>query len=460
MERNNKKGLKIIIVGMGKVGQTLAEQLSEEAHDITVIDTTASKVADITGRLDIMGVVGNGASYSILNEAGIKETDLIIAVTGSDELNLLCCTMATAVGDISAIARVRTPDYSNEIGYLQQKLGLAMVINPELEAAKEIARILYLPSALEVNTFANDHAEMIKIKIPAGNILVGKDMIYLGKNIYSNILVCAVERDGEVYIPTGGFTLEEGDVISFVASTREIAKFFKAIELKAHRVKDCIIVGGGKVAYYLAKQLFNMNIKVKVIESDHARCEELSDLLPQAVIINGDGTDQDLLEEEGLKYAGSFIPLTGMDEENIMLTMYAKNVSSAKVVTKINRLNFKNVISGLDLGSIVYPRFITSEAIIAYVRAKSESMDRNIENLYHMFDQRIEAIEFYISEDSDATNMPLMDLKLKDNLLISCINRNGKIIIPSGQDMLLKGDSVMVVTKHKGFSDIQDILVK
>ena len=450
--------MKIIIVGMGKVGQTLAEQLTEEKHDITIIDQSSEKVADITGRLDIMGVVGNGASFSILNEAGIKDTDLIIAVTGSDELNLLCCTMATAALEVSAIARVRTPDYSNEIGYLQQKLGLAMIINPELEAAKEIARILYLPSALDVNAFANEHAEMIKIKIPAENILVGKDMIYLGKNIDSNILVCAVERAGEVYIPDGSFTLEAGDVISFVASTREIAKFFKAIELKAHRVKDCIIVGGGKVAYYLANQLFDMNMKVKIIEKDRSRCEELSDLLPKAIIINGDGTDQELLEEEGLEFSHAFVPLTGMDEENIMLTMYAKNVSHAKVVTKINRLNFKNVIAGLDLGSIVYPRYITSEAIIAYVRAKSESMDRNIENLYHMFDQRIEAIEFFVSEESEVTNIPLMSLKLKNDLLVSCINRNGKIIIPSGHDMLKKGDSVMIVTKNKGFSDIKDIL--
>lgn len=450
--------MKIIIVGMGKVGQTLAEQLSEENHDITIVDLNASKVNDIIGRLDIMGLVGNGASYSILNEAGIKETDLIIAVTGSDELNLLCCTMATAVGNVSAIARVRTPDYSNEIGYLQQKLGLAMIINPELEAAKEIARILYLPSALEVNAFANEHAEMIKIKIPEDNILVGKDMIYLGKNIDSNILICAVERGDEVYIPDGTFELAAGDVISFVSSTREIAKFFKAIGLKAHRVKDCIIVGGGKVAYYLARQLFDMNMKVKIIEKNRARCEELSELLPKAVIINGDGTDQDLLAEEGLEFAHAFVPLTGMDEENIMLTMYSKNVSNAKVVTKINRLNFKKVIAGLDLGSIVYPRYITSEAIIAYVRAKSESMDRNIENLYHMFDQRIEAIEFYISEDCAVTNMPLMELKLKNDLLVSCINRNGQIIIPSGHDMIKKGDSVMIVTKNKGFSDIEDIL--
>ena len=457
-----KNGLNIIIVGCGKVGQTLAEHLSDEGNNLTVVDIRADRVNALSERIDIMGVVGNGASYSILNEAGITDADIIIAVTGSDELNLLCCTIASSVSTASAIARVRTPDYSEEIGYLQRKLGLAMIINPELEAAKEIARILYLPSALEVASFANEHAEMIKIKIPEDNLLVGKDMIYLGKNVDKNILVCAVERDGEVYIPSGNFVLKAGDVISFVAPVREIAKFFKAIHLKANRVKDCIIVGGGKMAFYLAKQLQNMNMKVKIIENDRNRCEELSVLLPDALIINGDGTEQDLLEEEGIEYAGAFVPLTGVDEENIMLTMYAKNVSKAKVVTKINRVNFKNVVSGLDLGAVVYPKYITAESIIAYARSKRELQieERNIENLYHMFDQRIEAIEFRISEDCDATNTPLMDLSLKDDLLITCINRRGQIIIPSGHDMIKVGDSVMVVTKNKGFSEISDILRK
>lgn len=451
-------GLNIIIVGCGKVGTTLIEQLSKEGHDITIIDQNAQKVQEIASLYDIMGLAGNGASYSVQMEAGIAEADLIIAVTSSDELNLLCCTVAKQVGNCAAIARVRTPAYSSEANYLREALGLAMIINPELEASKEAARILYLPTALEINSFAHGQAEMIKLKIPKDNILNGMVIAYLGKNIASDILICAVERSGEVYIPSGNFQLEAGDVISFVA-TRKVAKhFLENIGFKTRHVKDTMIIGGGKASYYLAHQLIHMGISVKIIEQNKQRCEELSILLPKAIIINGDGTDTDLLTEEGIEYMESFVPLTGVDEENILLTLHAKQVSNAKVITKINRLAFKDVISGLDLGSVIYPRYITSEAIIAYVRAKKNSMDSNIETLYHLFDHRVEAIEFYVYEDSKVTNTPLMSLPLKENLLVCFINRNGSIIIPSGQDSIRKGDSVMVVTTHTGFKDILDIL--
>lgn len=451
-------GLNIIIVGCGKVGTTLIEQLSKEGHDITIIDQNAQKVQEIASLYDIMGLAGNGASYSVQMEAGIAEADLIIAVTNSDELNLLCCTVAKQVGNCAAIARVRTPAYSSESNYLREALGLAMIINPELEASKEAARILYLPTALEVNSFAHGQAEMIKFKIPEGNVLNGMVIAYLGKNISSDILICAVERCGEVYIPSGNFQLEAGDVISFVA-TRKVSKhFLEKIGFKTRHVKNTMIIGGGKASYYLAHQLIHMGISVKIIEQDKQRCEELSILLPKAIIINGDGTDTDLLTEEGIEYMESFVPLTGVDEENILLTLHARQVSNAKVITKINRLAFKDVISGLDLGSVIYPRYITSEAIIAYVRAKKNSMDSNIETLYHLFDHRVEAIEFYIYENSKVTNTPLMSLPLKENLLVSFINRNGSIIIPSGQDTIQKGDSVMIVTTHTGFKDILDIL--
>jgi len=453
-----KQGLNIIIVGCGKVGTTLVEQLSKEGHDITIIDRDAKKVQEIANLYDIMGLAGNGASYNIQMEAGIENADLIIAVTSSDELNLLCCTIAKQVGHCSAIARVRTPDYSTEVGYLREKLGLAMIINPELEASKEAARVLYLPTALEVNTFAHGQAELIKFKVPEDNLLHGMTIAQLGANIASEILICAIERDGEVHIPSGAFIMRSGDIISFVA-TRKIAKdFLETIGFKTNQVKDTMIIGGGKTAYYLAKQLINMGVSVKIIERDKERCEELSLLLPKAIIINGDGTDQELLDEEGIAYAESFVALTGIDEENILLTLYAGQVSNAKAITKINRITFKDVINNLDLGSVVYPRYITAEAIIAYVRAKKNSMNSNIETLYHMFDHRVEAIEFKVGEESEVTNIPLMNLSLKKNLLISFIHRNGSIIIPSGQDCIKVGDSVMIVTTHTGFNDIQDIL--
>ena len=453
-----ENGLKIIIVGCGKVGANLVDQLSKEGHDITVIDKKAEKIQDITNTYDVMGLVGNGASYSTQMEAGIEETDLIIAVTDSDELNLLCCTVAKRVGKCAAIARVRTPDYSEETGYLREQLGLALIINPELEAAREVARILYLPTALEVNSFAHGQAGLVKFKVPEGNLLNGLSLAYLGKNITNDILICAVERNGEVYMPNGDFVLQSGDVVSFV-SERHIARdFLKQIGLATRQVKDTMIIGASKAAYYLAKELLNMGISVKIIEKEKENCESLSVKLPKAIIINGDGTDPDILKEEGIETVQSFIPLTGIDEENIMLTLYAKQVSKAKVVTKINRVNYKQVINNLDLGSLVYPKYITSEAIIAYVRAKKNSMGSNIETLYHMFDSRVEAIEFIVEENSKVSGVPIKDLKLKKDVLISFINHNGHIIIPTGNDEIEDGDTVMIVTKNTGFTGIDDIV--
>lgn len=455
---NDKTGLRIIIVGCGKVGRTLTEQLSKEGHDITIIDTNAARVQETTNLHDVMGIIGNGASYSVQMEAGIEDTDLIIAVTNSDELNLLCCTIATQVGNCAAIARVRNPDYSKEVSYLREKLGLAMIINPELEAAKETARMLYLPTALEINTFAHGEAELIKFKVPSHNILDGITVANLSQNIFSNLLVCAVERENNVYIPSGDFKIKAGDIISFVSHRENARKFLNKIGFNTKQVKQTMIIGGGRAAYYLAKDLLSMGISVKIIEINKARCEELSILLPEAIIINGDGTDEALLKEEGISNAQSFVALTGIDEENILLTLYARRVSTAKVITKINRITFREVISQLDLGSVIYPKYITSETILGYVRAKTNSKNSNIETLYHMFDQNVEAIEFRISEDTELNDIPLKDLKLKDNLLISFINRNGDIIIPSGQDCIKTGDTVMIFTTHTGFNDIRDIL--
>lgn len=455
---NDKDGLNIIIVGCGKVGRALVEQLSKEGHYITIIDKNPEKIQSLTNLYDIMGIVGNGASYSVQMEAGIEDADLIISVTDSDELNLLCCTVAKQVGDCSAIARVRTPDYSKEVSYLRDKLGLAMIINPELEAAKEAARILYLPTALEINSFAHGQAELIKIKVPVGNTIDGMTIAHLGRKIAPNILICAVERDGEVTIPAGDFTIQRGDIISFAASRKVAKQFLEDIGFKTNQVGNTMIIGGGKSTYYLAKLLMNMGIEVKIIESNRQKCEELSTLLPKAIIINGDGTDEELLKEEGIETAESFVPLTGIDEENVMLTLYARKVSKAKVITKINRMTFKTVLNDLDLGSVIYPRYITSEAIVAYVRAKRASRGSDIETLYHIFDSKAEAIEFRIREESSVTDVCLANLSLKKNLLIAFINRNGKIIIPSGNDCIRVGDTVTIVTTHTGLKDIRDIL--
>ena len=450
--------MKIIIIGAGNVGSTLVEQLAHEGHDITIIDIVARKIQAITDNYDVMGIVGNGASYSLLMEAGIEQADLLIAVTESDELNLLCCTVAKRVGRCAAIARVRMPDYSKEVQYLQEQLGLALVINPEMETAKEAARILAMPTALDVMSFAHGQAELIKIAIPEGNRIAGMTLAEIGKKLSVSALVCAIERAGEVYIPSGSFRLESGDTLTFVASRRNIRAFMDTFGFKSRRVRDTLIVGGSKAAYYLAQELIHSGVEVKIIEQSRERCDELSVLLPKAIIINGDGTEEGLLKEEGIERADAFVPLTGIDEVNIILTLYARKISQAKVITKINRMNFKSVVNSLELGSVIYPRYVTAEAIIAYVRARYESRSNTIETLYHLFDQRVEAIEFRVEEASEVTDIPLRDLKRKDELLIACINRDGHIIIPSGDDCIRVGDTVMIVTKHLGYRSLTEIL--
>ena len=458
-KNSSKRGLKIIIVGCGKVGRTLVDRLSKEGHDIVVIDENQDRIDNLTNLYDIMGIQGNGASYSTQVEAGINDGDIIIAVTGSDELNLLCCTIAKQMGDCASIARVRNPDYSKEISYLQEKLGLVMIINPELEAAREISSILSLPSTLEVSSFAHGQAEMVEFKIAEGNVLDGLAIKDLHRTISSKVLITAVKRGSEVIIPTGDFVLQTNDIVCAVGARRFARTFLNEIGFKTRQVKNCLIVGGGKASYYLAKLLLQARIDVSIIERSKERCEELSIALPKATIINGDGGDESLLREEGIEYIESFVPLTGIDEENIILTLYANQVSNAKVVTKVNRINFDNVLSQLNLGSVVYPRHITAESIIAYVRAKSASGDGNdILTLYHLFDQKVEAIEFNISEKSSAVGVPFSVLKFKDNVLIAFINCNGTIIIPSGSDTIEVGDTVMVVTTHTGFGNIKDTL--
>ncbi len=451
------QGFKIIIVGCGKVGISLVENLSNENHDITVIDVNRTVVQKVAETYDVMGISGNGASYSVQMEAGIEKADIIIAVTESDELNLLCCTIAKKVGNCAAIARVRSPHYSEELSYLRDQLGISLIINPELEVAKEMARLLRLPTALEINSFAKGHAELVKFKVPKGNVLNGKQISSVGE-YKCDLLICGVERDGELVIPDGSFVIQELDEVTFIATSLNTQRFFKAIGVETHQVKDCMIIGGGKTSYYLAKQLTSMNIGVKILERNSSRCEELSVLLPKALIINGDGADEDLLKEEGIEDIESVVPLTGLDEENILLTLFTKKCSDAKVITKINRSTFNDIIDGMDMGSVIYPRQMTAETIMTYVRAMQNIIGSNIETLYKIFDSRAEAIEFNVEKESPVVGVPIMELSLKDNLLLACLNRGGKIIIPRGSDIIMPGDKVIIVTKHTGCRDVRDIL--
>lgn len=450
--------MKIIIVGCGKVGQELAERLNREDHDVTVIDIRGHVVQNITNRFDIMGVEGNAMDVETLKEAGIQNADILIAVTGSDELNMFQCLMAKKLGNCRTIARVRNHDCNKALQYFKEELGLAMVINPEQTAANEIARAIRLPSAIQIDTFAKGRVEILKFRISEGSILDNLMVQDIVAKLNCDILVCGVERGSDAFIPRGNFVLKEGDLVSIVASVKSGALFFKRIGIKTDSAKDTMIVGGGEIAYYLANQLSEYGIDVKIIEQNPERCEELCRLLPKVNVINGDGTDRDLLTEEGIDKADSFVSLTNIDEENMILSLFAKIKNDGKVVTKINRIEYDEVVESLDIGTVIYPKEITAEYIVKFVRAKKNSMGSNIETMHIILNGMAEALEFRIKEKSPVADVSIDSLKLKDNLLIACINRNGKIIIPRGKDIIRRGDTVIVVTLKSGFKDIDDIL--
>ncbi len=450
--------MNIIIVGCGKVGYTLVEQLSGEDHDIVVIDEKEEKVNSITDELDAMGIVGNGISYQTLQEAGISRADLLIAVTGSDEQNLLCCVIAKKTGHCKTIARVRNPIYNSEIPFLREELGLAMIINPELTSASEIARIFQFPSAVKIDTFSKGRIELLHFRVTKECLLNNYELIHIRTTLKCDVLVCIVTRGEEIIIPRGDFVFREGDVVAIVSTPPKASEFFRKIKIGTGRVHTAMIVGGGTIAYYLAKRLLSVGIETKIIDQDPARCEHLSELLPKATIICGDGTEQRLLMQEGLASVDGFAALTGLDEENILLSLFAKRASHAKIVTKINRINFSGVLNDLNLDSITYPRLQTADVIIKYARSMNESLNSNVENLYKLEDGRAEALEFSIMEPSEVTDTPLEKLRIRKNILICCINRGGQVIIPGGQDTLQVGDSVVVVLTHSRLNDIRDIL--
>lgn len=450
--------MNIIILGSGKVGRTLAEQLSNEGHNIVMVDIIAKKVQDISEDADIMGVLGNASSINTLLDAGIETADILIAVTGSDELNLLCCLIAKKVSKCHTIARVRNPVYGKEIGFIKERLGISMIINPEQAAAIEISRLLRFPSAIKIDTFAKGRVELLKFKVKPEFHLDQMTVMEVAERYKNSILICAVERGDEVYIPSGNFVLKDNDIISIIASPVNSALFFKRIGIHTHQVKSTMIVGGSTLSYYLAKLLLAMKIRVLIVEANKDRCEQLSELLPDATIINGDGTDKNLLLEEGLTRVESFVTLTNLDEENILLALFAKKNSNAKLVSKVNRIAFDDIIEGLDIGSVIYPKYLTADYILQYVRAMQNSIGSNVETLYKILDNKAEALEFSVHEDCPFLNTPLADLDIRNNLLVTCINRNGKITIPRGQDSIQLGDTVIVVTTVKGLHDIKDIL--
>lgn len=450
--------MNIIIIGCDKVGFTLAEMLDADGNNVTVVDIDADKVKDVANKLDIMGIVGNGATHTTQLEAGIKKADLLIAVTGSDELNLLCCIMAKRESNCHAIARLENPEYKGESNYIKNELGLAMVINPELAAAEEIARILRFPSALNIDTFAGGRVELIKFKLPEKSILSGLSVKYAAAKLGNEILFCTVERGDEAYIPHGDFVFESKDIISIIASPKAATAFFKKIGFRSESVKDVIVAGGGKIAEYLCKMLARTSMNIKIVEKDKQKCEELSNSLIKVTVVNGDPRSKDVMLEEGISRADAFVALTGDDEENILLSLFAKREGVGKLITKINRVDYDDVIRPLELDSTIYPKSVTAEQIVRYARSMKSTIGSRFETMYTVMKGRVEAAEFKINESSSFTGKPISTLSLKKGVLIAAILRDKFVIIPRGNDTIEVGDAVVVVCETTTLRDINDIL--
>ncbi len=450
--------MNIIIVGCGKVGEALAEQLNEKGNNITVVDINAERVNSVVAKHDVMGVVGNGATHATLDEAGFEDADLLIAVTGSDELNLLCCLIAQKAANCQVIARVRNPEYSAEASYLKHELELAMVINPEHAAAAEMTRVLRFPSAIKIETFARGRIELLKFILPEDSPLVGQTVREITTKLHCDILVCTIERGDEVFIANGDFLFRERDVVSIIAPPQNVTQFFRKINYVTNSVKDVLIVGGGEISFYLCQMLARVGIRTTIIEKNQARCDELSAILTNTTVIHGDAADKEILLEEGLENVDAFAALTNLDEENILLSLFANSRSKAKLITKITRIDFDEVIKTLPLDTIIYPKSITCESIIRYVRAMKNSRGSNIETLYHIIKGKVEAAEFIIRESNTITDKPLYQLPIRSNVLIAGILRENTVITPKGQDTIRVGDTVIVVSKDILLNDITDIL--
>ena len=449
----------IIIVGLGKLGMTMTKQLVKEGHNVTVVDINNDKLNNAVDAYDVIGVWGNGATVETLEEAGASKAKLIIAATASDEMNILCCLIANRMGTENTIARVRNPDYAAQMQFLRNELGLSMIVNPEFETANEISRIIRFPSAANLDSFARGKIEIARIRIHSDNMLCDMPLYELRKKCKANVIVCAVQREDSVYIPSGNFVIRCDDTISITGTRSELSHFMKQTGVYKQKVKNVMIIGGGRIAYYLAKLLSGTGRNIKLIEQNLERCYQLSDMLPDITVIHGDGTDQDLLDEQGLEYQDALVSLTGIDEENIIVSMYAESKGINKVITKVNRHSY-SILNDIGLETVVSPQIVAGNLVTRYVRAlHNSSGSSQIQTLYKLVDGKVEAVEFIVPENAGYENIPFKDLKLLPNLLIGCIIRNGKIIFPGGDDVMKANDSIIVVTAGRILEDIHDIFV-
>ena len=447
----------IIVAGGGKMGSTVIEHLAEEGHDVALIDKNPRMVEEAINKWDITGVAGNAASCDVQREAGAAHADLLIAATPQDEVNMLACMIAKKLGCAHTIARVRNPEYSSQMMFLRRELGLSMIVNPEYQTAREISRTLRVPEAIKVDSFAGGRADIIEVRIGDGSPLIGLSIGQISEKYKVKILVCAVEREDFVTIPDGNFRLKYDDKIYVTGTSECLSRFFRTFKFIRDRIKRVMIVGGGKVSYYLAEQLDKMNMDVRVIERDPERCAFLSETLPKSVtVICGDGLDQNVLLEEGLADSDAFAAMTGMDEENIIVSLYAKGKGLEKIVTKINR-SFGDMVAELGLESTVCPKLVVANHIVRYVRAMQKGEGSTVRTLYKLVGNKVEALEFSIDEEAEYLGKPLRELRIKKNILIGCIVHEGVPKIPDGNAVMSLGDSVVVVTAEGRLKNLGDI---
>ena len=446
-------------MGAGKVGKTLIKHMSNEDHDIIVVDQNATKVEEVVNQFDVIGVVGNGGSYDILMEAGAQDANLIICVTASDELNILAGLMAKKMGTRHTIARVRNPDYSSQRDFMRNQLGFSMIVNPELEAASEIRRVLSFPSAVKVDTFSRGKVELAEFFVEEHSRLNGVELSQLHKITKTNILVCAVSHNEDVIIPDGNYAIKPGDHLYITGTHRDLSRFCLDIGVITTRIKNVIIVGGGKIAYYLSKQLSTQGIKVKIIEKDKNRCQVLAEKLPYVTIIHGDGSDDELLNEEGIENTDAVLALTGLDEENIVLSLSAKSLYHKKTIAKVTRMNYAGLSDVLKVDSIVAPKKIVASQIIRYVRAKmNKDNDSSVKTLYKIVDGEVEAIEFKVTEQFKYLHKTLNEMKIKEHVLVAAIIRENEVIVPKGNTTMELNDYVIIVSRGEIMKSLNDIL--
>lgn len=450
--------MKIVIIGLGNIGRNILKSLSSKENTITIIDEDKDKIERLIEKYDIQGVVGNGASLEIQREAGMRDADVAIVLTNSDELNVFACLVAKKLGVKNTIARVRNPEYRRQIIEMKGELGISMIVNPEQDTATEIFNLINLPAIVQVERFAKGRVLLVEIVAESGCSLIGDTLISIGKKLKTKVLICAVQRGEEVVIPSGNFTIEEGDRIYVTSDAKALRDFISEINIVKSPLKNIMIVGGNRIGYYLADELSKKKYNIKLIESDKAVAEELADELPRVTVINGNGTQHDLLIEEGIEAMDAFVALTDKDEENMIVSMFANKMKVRKTITQIKNDDLYGMLAELEINNNVSPKDIVADRVISYVRALENSRGSNVLTLYRLVNNQVEALEFLAKRPEKIYDKPLRELKIKDNCLVACIIRGTKVIIPDGNTSIQLGDNVIVVTTHKNFDDLTDIL--